>query len=35
MGNELMDTYVTVKDIALGRSHGRNFDFFVHDGDNF
>jgi len=31
MGTSRLDSYVTVKDFAIGRSHGKNFEFFVDD----
>lgn len=31
MGTTKLDSYVKVKDFAIGRSHGRNFEFFVDD----
>jgi len=31
MGTTKLDSYVTVKDFAIGRSHGKNFEFFVDD----
>jgi len=31
MGTSKLDSYVTVKDFAIGRSHGKNFEFFVDD----
>jgi predicted aspartyl protease len=36
MGTTKLDTYVTVKDFAIGHSHGKDFEFFVDDfNDNF
>jgi len=34
MGISKLDSYVTVKDFAIGRSHGKNFEFFVDDFSN-
>jgi predicted aspartyl protease len=31
MGTTKLDSYVTVKDFAIGRSHGKNFEFFIDD----
>jgi len=31
MGISKLDSYVTVKDFAIGPSHGKNFEFFVDD----
>ena len=31
MGTTKLDSFVTVKDFAIGRSHGRDFEFFVDD----
>ncbi len=34
MGLSKLDSYVTVKDFAIGRSHGKGFEFYVDDFDN-
>lgn len=31
MGNRFLDHFVETKDFAIGRSHGRNYDFFIDD----
>jgi hypothetical protein len=34
MGTTRLDSYITVKDFALGRVHGKDFEFFVDDFEN-